>query len=63
MRRKKSSDFNRLNHIYLLPGPELFQKTFVSWLEERKELADMVEKGIRVWEEMTFFSLNMTLPA
>jgi len=46
-----------------MEGPELFQKTFVSWLEERKELADMVEKGIRVWEEMTFFSLNMTLPA
>lgn len=44
-------------------GPDNFSKSFVSWLDERKELADMVEKGIRVWEEMTFFSLNMSLPA
>jgi len=44
-------------------GPELFKKTFVAWLEERKEIADMVEKGIRVWEEITFFSINMTTPA
>jgi len=44
-------------------GPGKFQKSFVSWLEERKEIAEMVDKGIRVWEEMTFFSLNMSLPA
>jgi len=44
-------------------GPGKFKKSFVSWLEERKEIAEMVEKGIRVWEEMTFFSLNMSLPA
>ena len=35
----------------------------MAWLEERKEIADMVEKGIRVWEEITFFSINMTTPA
>lgn len=44
-------------------GPEKFPQTFVSWLEERKEISDMVMKGIRVWEEMTFFSLNMSQPA
>merc|ERR1711962_1987398 len=44
-------------------GPEKFTKSFVSWLEERKELEDMVEKGIRVWEQITFFSLTMTVPA
>jgi len=44
-------------------GPEKFMKSFVSWLEERKELEDMVEKGIRVWEQITFFSLTMTVPA
>jgi hypothetical protein len=44
-------------------GPENFPKSFVSWLDDRKEIADMVVKGIRVWEEMTFFSLNMSLPA
>jgi hypothetical protein len=44
-------------------GPGHFQKTFVCWLEERKEIADMVARGIRVWEEITFFSLNMSTPA
>merc|ERR1712112_765753 len=44
-------------------GPEKFTKSFVSWLEERKELENMVEKGIRVWEQITFFSLTMTVPA
>ena len=44
-------------------GVNNFQKTFVSWLGERSYIAEMVENGIRVWEEMTFFSLNMTLPA
>merc|ERR1711962_1747659 len=39
-------------------GPEKFTKSFVSWLEERKELEDIVEKGIRVWEQITFFSLT-----
>jgi len=46
-----------------LEGVNNFQKTFVSWLSERSYIAEMVENGIRVWEEMTFFSLNMTLPA
>merc|ERR1712066_936941 len=41
-------------------GPELFKKSFVAWLDEKKDIADMVEKGIRVWEEITFFSLNMS---
>jgi len=44
-------------------GPELFKKPFVAWLDEKKDIADMVEKGIRVWEEITFFSLNMSTPA
>jgi len=44
-------------------GPANFQKTFASWLGERSFLEEMVENGIKVWEEMTFFSLNMTLPA
>merc|ERR1711902_360795 len=44
-------------------GPTNFQKSFVSWLGERSFLEEMVENGIKVWEEMTFFSLNMTLPA
>ena len=44
-------------------GVNNFQKTFVSWLSERSYIAEMVENGSRVWEEMTFFSLNMTLPA
>ena len=46
-----------------LSGPELFKKSFVAWLDEKKDIADMVEKGIRVWEEITFFSLNMSTPA
>jgi len=46
-----------------IEGPTNFQKSFVSWLAERSFLEEMVENGIKVWEEMTFFSLNMTLPA
>jgi len=44
-------------------GPTNFKNTFASWLAERGSIADMVENGIRVWEQMTFFSLSMTLPA
>jgi len=44
-------------------GPTNFKNTFASWLAERAPIADMVENGIRVWEQMTFFSLSMTLPA
>jgi len=44
-------------------GTTNFQKSFTSWLGERSFLEEMVENGIKVWEEMTFFSLNMTLPA
>ena len=47
----------------LVPGVNNFEKSFASWLSERAFIAEMVENGIRVWEEMTFFSLNMTLPA
>jgi len=46
-----------------LEGVNNFQKSFTSWLAERPYIAEMVENGIRVWEEMTFFSLTMTLPA
>jgi len=46
-----------------LEGVNNFEKSFASWLSERPFIAEMVENGIRVWEEMTFFSLNMTLPA
>jgi len=44
-------------------GPTQFKNSFASWLAERSFIADMVENGIRVWEQMTFFSLSMTLPA
>ena len=47
----------------VISGPTNFQKSFASWLGERSFLEEMVENGIKVWEEMTFFSLNMTLPA
>jgi len=46
-----------------LEGVNKFEKSFTAWLSERPYIAEMVENGIRVWEEMTFFSLNMTLPA
>lgn len=46
-----------------IEGPTNFKNTFASWLAERGCIADMVENGIRVWEQMTFFSLSMTLPA
>jgi len=46
-----------------MEGPENFKNSFASWLGERAAIADMVENGIRVWEQMTFFSLSMTLPA
>jgi len=46
-----------------MEGPTNFKNTFASWLAERAPIADMVENGIRVWEQMTFFSLSMTLPA
>ena len=48
---------------YFVVGVNNFQKSFTSWLSERPYIAEMVENGIRVWEEMTFFSLTMTLPA
>eukprot|EP00092_Neocalanus_flemingeri_P032118 GFUD01034909.1.p1 GENE.GFUD01034909.1~~GFUD01034909.1.p1 ORF type:complete len:276 (+),score=85.84 GFUD01034909.1:166-993(+) len=44
-------------------GTTNFKNSFASWLAERSFIADMVENGIRVWEQMTFFSLSMTLPA
>jgi len=44
-------------------GPSKFKNSFASWLAERSAIAEMVENGIRVWEQMTFFSLTMTLPA
>lgn len=46
-----------------MEGPTKFKNSFASWLAERGYIADMVENGIRVWEQMTFFSLQMTLPA
>jgi len=46
-----------------MEGPTKFKNSFSSWLAERSFIADMVENGIRVWEQMTFFSLSMTLPA
>ena len=52
-----------ISTLLSLSGPELFKKSFVAWLDEKKDIADMVEKGIRVWEEITFFSLNMSTPA
>ena len=59
---EKSRD-RHLREINSYSGVNNFEKTFVSWLSERSYIAEMVENGIRVWEEMTFFSLNMTLPA
>lgn len=44
-------------------GPGGFKTNFVTWVQERPFLPDMVETGIKVWEEITFFSLSMSLPA
>ena len=49
--------------IFYCLGVNNFSKSFASWLSERAYISEMVENGIKVWEEMTFFSLNMTLPA
>ena len=57
------SDHDTNYNVVVISGPTNFQKTFASWLGERSFLEEMVENGIKVWEEMTFFSLNMTLPA
>ena len=46
-----------------LEGEAGFKTSFASWVKERPFLDEMVENGVRVWEQMTFFSLNMTLPA
>jgi len=44
-------------------GPQGFSTPWSSWLGERPFLLEMVEAGVRVWKEITFFSLNMSQPA
>jgi len=39
-------------------GEKAYSKKFTEWLQERPFLAEMIQNGIRFWEDMTFFQLK-----